>query len=154
MSDNAPISDKCADRVCPARDSRLADLERFNQGEYDADDNPDGYKPDEDGEPYDYGLSLDFVGAGTFNEQRRGFVRFQFSWGGPSEEVRIYADGSIEFWFLDWYDGASRTLDRAESATVATFLMLDEYTSVDAWATECLRDYDGEGWINWDSVGR
>ena len=55
----------------------------------------------------EYGLSLDYVPAGTFNDQRRGYLRFQISWGGPSEEFRFFMDErlnctSIEFWYLDW----------------------------------------------------
>lgn len=146
---NAPVSASCADRVCGARDSRLADLERFNLGEYDEDDNPDGYIADIDGEPHEYGLCLDFVEAGTFDGQRRGYVRFQFSWGGPSEELRIYADGEIEFWFMDWGDGASRTLDRQESATVEQFLMIDQFGSVPAWAWESGLSDEAATWNEW-----
>ena len=34
------------------------------------------------------------------------------SWGGPSDEFNIYTDSSkniqkIEYWFKDWFDGAS-----------------------------------------------
>jgi hypothetical protein len=150
---NDPVSASCADRVCGARDSRLADLERFNLGEFDAEDNPDGFDPEEHGEPNEYGLSLDFVEAGTFDGQRRGYVRYQFSWGGPSEELRIYADGEIEFWFMDWGDGASRTLDRHESAIVEQFLHLDGYTSIDAWARDFLRDYRFESEVAWIAWG-
>ena len=44
----------------------------------------------------------------------REYYRIQFSWGGPSDELRIYHD-RVEYWFLDWFDGASIdvTRDRA-----------------------------------------
>ena len=34
------------------------------------------------------------------------------SWGGPSDEFRIYTDyhkniNYIEYWYMDWFDGAS-----------------------------------------------
>ena len=51
-------------------------------------------------------MCLDFVEAGTFREQREDYVRYQFSWGGPSDELRFYKNGDIEYWFLDWFDGA------------------------------------------------
>ena len=54
----------------------------------------------------DYGLSIDKVEAGTFRGQREDYIRYQLSWGGPSEEFRIYKNGEVEFWFLDWFDGA------------------------------------------------
>lgn len=62
----------------------------------------------------DYGLSFDYVPAGTFNDQEFGYWRYQISWGGPSltDEFRFYADTDlkpyrIEYWFMDWFDGAS-----------------------------------------------
>lgn len=58
---------------------------------------------DELGELSDYGLSMDFADYG--NGEGDKFFRYQFSWGGPQEEVRIYSDGRIEFWYLDWGTG-------------------------------------------------
>ena len=57
-------------------------------------------------------LSWDFVKANTFNDQKIGYFRLQLSWGGPSTEFRIYTDKDlnidfIEYWYLDWSDGAS-----------------------------------------------
>jgi len=59
-----------------------------------------------------YGLAFDYVEKGTFTDQERGYFRFQLSWGGPSDEFRIYVDYDkqithIDYWFLDWGDGAS-----------------------------------------------
>jgi|TARA_R110000765_G_scaffold275139_1_gene373499 hypothetical protein len=56
-------------------------------------------------------LDFSYVGAHTFNGQERGYFRWQLSWGGPSDEYRIFMeeDGSIEhitYHFMDWYDGA------------------------------------------------
>ena len=66
---------------------------------------------DEYGNWTEYGLSFDYVPKGTFKDQKRGYFRFQISYGGPSEEFRFYADPelqltSVEFWYLDWFDGA------------------------------------------------
>ena len=60
----------------------------------------------------DYVLSWDYVDPFTFEGQRAGYYRLQLSYGGPSDEFRIYTDGDnaieeIEYWYLDWYDGAS-----------------------------------------------
>ena len=54
-----------------------------------------------------YGLCIDKVEAGTFEGQRKDYIRYQFSWGGPSDELRIFKNGGMEYWFLDWFDGAS-----------------------------------------------
>lgn len=61
----------------------------------------------------EFGLSFDYVAPGTFRDQAEGYWRYQFSWGGPSDELRFYSSGPncrpyrIEYWFLDWFDGAS-----------------------------------------------
>ena len=81
-------------------------LEVFNE-----DAHLDGY---EDFYDYinNYGLCFDYVEKGTFTDQERGYFRYQLSWGGPSDEFRIYVDYDkqithIDYWFLDWGDGAS-----------------------------------------------
>jgi len=55
---------------------------------------------------YDYGLSIDYQEP---EGRRRGYLRYQLSWGGPSDEIRFYFDGSvcdkIEYVFLDWFVG-------------------------------------------------
>ena len=58
------------------------------------------------------GLSFDYVEPNTFNDQKEGFWRWQLSWGGPSDEFRIFVNEDnkiykIEYWYMDWFDGAS-----------------------------------------------
>ena len=74
---------------------------------------------DDLGNMYEYGLSFDYVVPETFNNQPEGYFRYQLSWGGPSDEFRIFADKSgnwswsvyrIEYRFMDWFDGAKRIL--------------------------------------------
>lgn len=60
---------------------------------------------EETGSIYDYGLSFGYVEQGTFVDQDEDYFRYQFSWGGPSDELRIYEDGTIEYCFLDWSKG-------------------------------------------------
>ena len=58
-------------------------------------------------------LSWDYIEAGTFEDQEDGFYRLQLSWGGPSDEFRIYTIGDtleidvIDYHYMDWFDGAS-----------------------------------------------
>ena len=57
------------------------------------------------------GLSFDYVEPHTFNDQAEGYWRWQFSWGGPSDELRGYVNENrelhrLEYWYLDWLDGA------------------------------------------------
>ena len=88
----------CKERVESHWKGRKKDLQAL----LDAEDN----YTEELGYFNEYGLCLDFVEAGTFREQREDYVRYQFSWGGPSDELRFYKNGDIEYWFLDWFDGA------------------------------------------------
>ena len=57
-------------------------------------------------------LGFDYVEPHTFNDQPEGYWRWQFSWGGPSDELRGYVNEHaelhrLEYWYLDWGDGAS-----------------------------------------------
>ena len=63
----------------------------------------------------DYGLSIDVIEPLTFEEQEEPFIRYQISWGGPSEEFRKF-DDRIEFCYLDWFVGYS--LDVSEDETI------------------------------------
>ena len=56
-------------------------------------------------------LSWDYVEGE--DEKNPGYYRLQLSWGGPSDEFRIYTIGDtldidcIDYHYMDWFDGAS-----------------------------------------------
>lgn len=102
----------CKDRVREAFRSRMDDIRALWEAGY-------GEEVDEIGRLEDYGLAIDHVDSNTFRDQTEGYWRYQISWGGPSEEFRLYRDGRIEFWFLDWFDGASIPVTGADAAIVA-----------------------------------
>ncbi len=95
------IDDHLADRLCDLRRLWTAWCE--------------GNATD-DGESFaEYGLSFDYVAPETFTDQREAYFRYQLSWGGPSDEFRFFVNPdlschSVEYWFLDWFDGAHRVL--------------------------------------------
>ena len=65
-------------------------------------------------------LCFDYVEPHTFEKQPEGFWRWQFSWGGPSDELRGYVNEygelhRVEYWYMDWFDGAKLEV-QAESA--------------------------------------
>ena len=56
-------------------------------------------------------LGFDYVEPHTFEKQPEGYWRWQFSWGGPSDELRGYVNEHkelhrLEYWYMDWFDGA------------------------------------------------
>ena len=56
-------------------------------------------------------LGFDYVEPHTWDNQPEGYWRWQFSWGGPSDELRGYVNEHrelhrLEYWYLDWGDGA------------------------------------------------
>ena len=94
---------------------------------------PEGY--DEDlGNFADYGLCFDYVEPGTFEGQQCGYWRYQLSWGGPSDEFRLYGGGQIEYRFHDWGDGAGRYLKGSD---------LEFMQEIFDWYLECQEDRHG-----------
>ena len=92
---------KCKDLVHDAFLSRMDDIRAMYNGKKT---NSQG---DELPPLKEYGLCIDFVPARTFPDQNEGYTRYQLSWGGPSEEFRVYTVlPCVEFWYMDWYDGA------------------------------------------------
>lgn len=111
----------CASKVTDRKNHRIKDLRKL----WDLHtEHPEAYD-DELGNMYEYGLSFDYVPAGTFEDQHNGYFRYQLSYGGPSDEFRFYTDPefnvqTVEYWFLDWFDGAKRELRGSE------FQLMDE----------------------------
>jgi len=100
----------CERRVDHHLEGRLEDLRRLWTAYRNGED-----EHAEDGTFTEYGLCFDYVAALTFNDQKEAFFRYQLSWGGPSDEFRFFVNldlscHRIEYWFLDWFDGAHRVL--------------------------------------------
>jgi len=99
----------CKKRIKHEYKGRIEDLRKlfyaYQKGEEDK-------YSDELGTFLEYGLCFDYVAPNTFRDQPEGYFRYQLSWGGPQDEFRFYAHpddtfpGLIEYWFLDWFDGA------------------------------------------------
>lgn len=113
--------ESCHERLKAELEDRLRDIRRLWRL-YKS--NPEAIRP-ELGRFEEYGLGADYVAKGTFQDQKRGYLRWQLSWGGPAVEFRFYMDENldameIEYWFLDWNDGAGKRL------LGAAFKLLDE----------------------------
>ena len=98
MSETVTVLTKCVDLV----------HERWKQRQEDLKD------------PEFEGLGFDYVEPHTFNDQVEGYWRWQFSWGGPSDELRAYVNEHkeihrLEYWYLDWGDGAHLKLQPGNS---------------------------------------
>ena len=99
--------------------SRLADIRKLYKAE--------NQETEELGSLNEYGLSLDYVEAGTWKNQVKGYKRYQLSWGGPSEEFRLYDNSHrIEFWYLDWFDGAYAIVPKRDNAMITDIMSLNE----------------------------
>jgi len=100
----------CKERVAEHLQERVEDLkqlwEAYCSGEEEVEDL---------GNIFDYGLCFDYVNRETFSDQDEPYFRYQLSWGGPSDEFRFFTGpdfelNRVEYWFLDWYDGAEIVL--------------------------------------------
>ena len=114
----------CADKV---QDNYAELVQEFIEADryYDMDEtyrySPENTALSDHDDLYSYidnrALSFDYVEPNTFNDQTRGYWRLQLSWGGPSDEFRIYTDilnnkiHYIEYWYMDWFDGAKVDAD-------------------------------------------
>lgn len=107
----------CAERVSGSLESSMEDIRKLWEAYTEGDE--DKYT-DEIGNIYEYGLAFDYVAPGTFKDQEHGYFRWQLSYGGPSTEFRFYVGRDfkpykIQYWFLDWWDGAFKYLDRDDN---------------------------------------
>lgn len=97
----------CKARVRKELRERIADLRKlWEQYCNDSEARHDAF-----GHIHEYGLCFDYVEPATFEGQEEGYFRYQLSWGGPSDEFRIFVNPDfsahrIEYWFMDWFDGA------------------------------------------------
>lgn len=103
----------CETRIDFHLKGRLTDIRRLWSAYCEGDDS-------EDGTLAEYGLCFDFVAPNTFSDQPEAYFRYQLSWGGPGDEFRFFVNPDlschrIEYWFLDWFDGAQRILSDADA---------------------------------------
>lgn len=70
------------------------------------------------GNLFEYGLCFDRVDAGTFERQRAPYWRWQFCYGGPADELRIYDNDDVVYAYMNWFDGATLDLDPSEHKAV------------------------------------
>ena len=88
----------CENRIDAALESRAEDfIEIYKMADWDS--------------LNEYGLALDKVAP----DDDGPYIRYQISWGGPSEEIRFY-NHNIEFVYMDWFDIARRDISNLEWA--------------------------------------
>lgn len=104
---------------------------------------------------HDYGLCFDYVELGTFEDQDEDYFRYQFSYGGPTEELRIYENGLVEFVYLDWFCGIGFRIDNDPEHEEWVEWMTDWFSEIGLMDFEAKREetnyymkkedmYDGE----------
>ena len=116
---------KCKDLVQSSWESQEEDYKNFkDEGDYES--------------LYDYvnqtALSFDKVHKNSKENIDRSYYRLQLSWGGPSTEFRAFLNADhdidyIEYWYLDWFDGASINIPRDSKSweVVEDFVTIETY---------------------------
>jgi hypothetical protein len=79
-------------------------------------------------------LCFDHVG----DHGKDGYYRLQLSWGGPSDEFRVYTNEDaevqkIEYWYMDWFDGASFEISKDSESWSLCDLYLESERSLLRW---------------------
>lgn len=154
----APLDpNSCAARVAGEYANEMSNLREAWEGYQSGDE-------DKQEAWYNYGLSFDYVAPGTFTGQRRGYFRYQISWGGPSDEFRFYVRRedypvrgqyggveyrtrvsveSIEYWFMDWFDGAKVDVTGRDFKLLAdVFEWFKDSGSIEAVYDKAMADAD------------
>ena len=112
----------CAERVAGQWESRKEDFRAILDAECAGLEPGDEGWPEQYGPFNEYGLWFDYVAPDTFDDQPEAFFRYGLSTGGPGDELRFYHDAGatycyrIEYWFLDWFDGAMLDVTHDEVA--------------------------------------
>jgi hypothetical protein len=104
----------CKDRIGEHYKGRISDIRTLWELDKKGEDNwneADKEVVYNQGTFNEYGLCFDYVAPNTFNDQRRGYFRWQLSTGGPGDEFRFYATEGfrldyVVYVFLDWFDWA------------------------------------------------
>lgn len=116
---NAERTPSCEERLPEQLEGRLADM-RSMTGWYDAWSRSNHSQRQETAEErmQDYPLAL--------TVERKITVKLELSYGGPQDYITAeIEDGrlhDVEYHFLDWFDGAKRTLTGDEKATVENYI--------------------------------
>ena len=97
---------KCADLIQQKFQDRNNDISDIFQLKNDYQEYENSYEA-----LNEFGLSIDYIEPNTFEDQKNGYIRYQLSYGGPSDELRFYIDDNKELYkcdyaYLDWFDGA------------------------------------------------
>ena len=111
---------------------------------------------DDLGNMYEYGLCFDYVAPHTFDDQDEGYFRYQLSTGGPGDEFRFFATPEIrkhgmtfsvyriEYWFLDWWDGAHRIMRGSNLDFLKEIftVFFDDCSSTESAYNDAMEDYE------------
>jgi len=108
---NDSSENNLVERATKYMESRIEDFENYIKHGTSLDDAKSSGKVskkakkffESTGELYNYGLSYGY--SERDKKEDEDYFRYQLSWGGPSDEVRFYEDGTIEYVFLDWFCG-------------------------------------------------
>lgn len=131
----------CAERVSPSAKYVDGEIRRMLD---------EVYSGAEDPELYNYGLSLDWSVKVDGNDESGICYVWLLSWGGPSQEIRAFfrpmarEPYRVEYWFLDWFDGACVSAGPAMREAMEYFLESAEEPDWDSLMEELLEAHEDE----------
>ena len=141
----------CKDLIQSKFDDQLTDYiiaDRYFRNHYDNPETREANRPEDVCESYesfyDYvrqtSLSWDYVDPHTFTDQEEGYWRLQLSFGGPSDEFRVFLKddktiGLVFYHFMDWFDGANLKVEDIGKNEVI-FRILNDFLELSLFFTE------------------
>lgn len=141
----------CKDLIQSKFDEQLTDYitaDRYFTNHYDDPETRETNRPEDVCESYesfyDYvrqtSLSWDYVDPHTFTDQVVGYWRLQLSYGGPSDEFRVFLKndktiGLVFYHYMDWFDGANLKVEDIGKNEVI-FRILNDFLELSLFFTE------------------
>lgn len=122
------IQPTCEDLIDQVIQSELAEI--TEQGFFNHCDNKNPYCSLPECILHVHALCVDYVEDDVDEGIPEGYIRYQTAYGGPTYEFRIFGPERVEFWLLNWWDGAYRDVTKEPIIKGLTYVLSKIYENL------------------------